>query len=322
MIIALLKRQSIAATDRRVLQRWQHALASENTREVTVPRRTTRCQIRAVQQKSCGACIDVPPAGVRAVACHGRRQCLVTCGTLVCTRQHPKGTVDRCVAGVSERAYTALAGTTNHKEYHMMLSMRKIISAEALILGLGLFSSSATAGEIAVRWDIIHLAFTSPPTISAGGTASATTKNPSSLKIELTGAGTFKPGESGDVTGGGTWVTYSGCPRACVPTGSGMYQVTRLASWEFDNLQLLVLNDLIGQNAANGNVVFRIRYSDGSSGTLGIGCHGPGAHDGIVEGVIATKDFVTYWDAAAPAANVDANRTSFHIVLGKEEKED
>jgi hypothetical protein len=60
--------------------------------------------------------------------------------------------------------------------------------------------------------------------------------------------------------------------------------------------------------------VLRIRYSDGSNGILGIGCHGPGADAGIVEGVIATKDFQTYWDAVAPVDGVDANRTSFHIV--------
>ncbi|MGH8286756.1 MAG: hypothetical protein ACRETT_13470 [Steroidobacteraceae bacterium] len=168
-----------------------------------------------------------------------------------------------------------------------------------------------------VSWDIINLAFTTPPTVTAGGVAFATTKNPTSLKIKLTGSGTFvapaSGGTSSAVKGGGTWETFSGCPSACVSTGSGTYRVTRLVSWEFDNFQLLVLNDLIAQNAANGTAVLRIRYSDGSKGILGIGCHGPGAHDGIVEGVIATKDFVTYWDAAVPVAGVNENRTVFHI---------
>ena len=40
---------------------------------------------------------------------------------------------------------------------------------------------------------------------------------------------------------------------------------------------------------------------------------GPGAPAGIVEGVITTKDYVTYWDAQAPVGGVDANRTIFHI---------
>ena len=72
--------------------------------------------------------------------------------------------------------------------------------------------------------------------------------------------------------------------------------------------------DLIDDGtSANGNAVLRIRYSDGGEGTLGIGCEGPGPGIGIVEGVIATKDHVTYWDAQAPVAGVDANRTLFHV---------
>jgi len=191
------------------------------------------------------------------------------------------------------------------------------ITGTFLFLGVGI---AARAGEaMAVRWDIIHLAFTSPPTISAGGTASATARNPTSLKITLTGSGTFvapaaRGGMSSAVTGGGTWVTYDGCPDACTVTGSGTYRVSSLASWEFDVLQLLVLTDLIGPNAANGNAVLAIQYSDGSNGILGVGCHGPGADPGIVEGVIATKGFVTYWDGGDTVPGVDANRTSFHIL--------
>ena len=97
-------------------------------------------------------------------------------------------------------------------------------------------------------------------------------------------------------------------------TGRGNYWVTRLASWEFANFQAPVNIDNIGPNGSNGNAILRIQYSDGSQGTLGIGCHGPGAPDGIVEGVIATKNYLTYWDAEAPGApSVDKNRTSFHI---------
>ena len=195
----------------------------------------------------------------------------------------------------------------------MKIDRRWYLAITGIFLFLGVGITARADDAITVRWDIPHLAFTSPPTLSEGGTAFATARNPTSLKIELTGTGTFKPGESDDVTGGGTWMTFSGCPSACVPTGSGTYRVTRLASWEFDDLQLLVNNDLIGPNAANGNTVLRIHYSDGSNGILGIGCHGPGAHAGIVEGVIASKGFVTYWDAAAPGPGVDANRTVFHI---------
>ena len=93
--------------------------------------------------------------------------------------------------------------------------------------------------------------------------------------------------------------------------------MTGLEDWEFANFQPPgTIVDEIGDEAerANGNAILRIEYSDGSRGTLGIGCHGPGAPDGIVEGVIATKDYVTYWDAEAPGAlTVDKNRTLFHV---------
>ena len=171
-----------------------------------------------------------------------------------------------------------------------------------------------------VRWDIISLnATTTPPTLNPGGVAYATTKNPTSLKIKLSGFGTFvapaSGGPSSAATGGGTWQTFSGCPSACTSTGSGTYWVTRLARWEFANFSTGAFIDNIGDvnERLNGNAVLLIQYSDGSSGTLGVGCHGPGAPAGIVEGVIATKDFVTYWDAQAPTGGVDANRTIFHF---------
>jgi len=164
-----------------------------------------------------------------------------------------------------------------------------------------------------VRWDIISLAFTTPPTVSAGGIAFASAN--ATLTIKLTGSGTFvapaSGGTSGAATGGGTWETFV----SDVSTGSGTYSVASLSSWQFANFQPPVNNDLIGPvgRGANGNAILRIEYSDGSKGILGVGCHGPGAPAGIQEGVIATKDFVTYWTAQHPAPGVDANRTSFHV---------
>jgi hypothetical protein len=169
-----------------------------------------------------------------------------------------------------------------------------------------------------VRWDIISLnPATTPPTASAGGVAYAFARNPDhTLKIKLTGFGSFvapaSGGHSNAATGGGTWETFSGD----VSTGIGTYWVRGLADWEIANFQIPdTIIDEIGdeEERANGNAVLRIEYSDGSRGTLGIGCHGPGAPDGIVEGVIATKDYVTYWDAEAPAPGVDKNRTLFHV---------
>src|SRR6266478_2506045 len=167
-----------------------------------------------------------------------------------------------------------------------------------------------------VRWDILHQnPATTPATLTPGGVAFASARNPSSLSIKLTGSGTFvapaSGGTSGAVTGGGTWETFSGTTS----TGSGTYEVVGLAHWTFSNLQPPVLTDLIDDGAAaNGVAVFRIRYSDGSEGVLGVGCHGPGAPDGAVEGVIASKGHVTYWDAQAPVGGVDADRTVFHVM--------
>jgi hypothetical protein len=162
-----------------------------------------------------------------------------------------------------------------------------------------------------VRWDIQHFnPATTPPTSSPGGVAFASGRNPSTLTIKLTGSGTFEPDDREEVTGGGTWETFSGTTS----TGSGSYEVRKLVSWQFANLQTGTFIDLIDDGTrANGNAVLRIRYSDGSEGVFGIGCHGPGAPDGIVEGVIATKGNVTYWDAQAPVGGVDANRTIFHV---------
>jgi len=178
-------------------------------------------------------------------------------------------------------------------------------------------ATSSISGADHVRWDIISLdTSTTPPTQNPGGVAFAAARNPSSLTIKLTGSGTFvapaNGGQSGAVTGGGTWETFNGG----VSTGSGSYQVTRLARWAFANSQTGVFIDNNGDVnlRANGSAVLAIEYSDGSIGTLGVGCHGPGAPDGIVEGVIATKDYVTYWDAQAPVGGVDANRTIFHFV--------
>jgi len=100
-----------------------------------------------------------------------------------------------------------------------------------------------------------------------------------------------------------------------VSIGTGTYQVTKLVIWQFANFQTPGLIDLIGDpnDRANGTAVLRIEYSDGSLGTLGIGCHGPGAPVGIQEGIIATKGFVTYWTGEVPSATLNKNRTTFHV---------
>lgn len=177
--------------------------------------------------------------------------------------------------------------------------------------------ASASGGADYVRWDIVSLDFsTTPITQRAGGVASASADP--TMKITLTGNGTFvapaSGGTSGAVTGGGTWETF----MDGVPTGSGTYQVTGLVSWQFANMQASTppFVDAIGDInlRANGNAVLRIAYSDGSEGTLGLGCMGPGAPMGIQEGVIATKGYFTYWTREAPLPLIDKNRTLFHLM--------
>src|SRR3989442_16026115 len=156
----------------------------------------------------------------------------------------------------------------------MRMGARWISATAVVFLATSLsmiFSLPAVQGAADhVRWDIIHFdATTTPPTISAGGVAFASARNPSSLSIKLTGSGTFvgpaSGGTSGAVTGGGTWETFSGTTS----TGSGTYEVTKLASWQFSNFQPPNPNDHIDDGkATSANAVFRIQYSDGSEGIL------------------------------------------------------
>lgn len=200
-----------------------------------------------------------------------------------------------------------------------MISRRWLLGVAGALLCLpvgGALQADNDDNADHVRWDVISVDIPIT-TVSPGGVAFASARNsPSTLKIKLTGSGTFvapaKGGSSSAVTGGGTWETFNGG----VSTGSGTYQVTGLASWEFANFQAPGLIDLIGDanERANGHAVLRIQYSDGSRGTLGIGCHGPGAPAGIVEGVIASKGYVTYWDAEPPTPTDNKNRTVFHVM--------
>ena len=91
----------------------------------------------------------------------------------------------------------------------------------------------------------------------------------SALTIKLTGPGTFIGPASGRTSSGAT------------ATGSGTYDVTELVSWHFSNLQTGSLIDLIDDGSrANGVAVFRIRYSHGSQGVLGVGSTDAGHRTG------------------------------------------
>jgi hypothetical protein len=185
-----------------------------------------------------------------------------------------------------------------------------VVALAAALTLLTTFASAASSGGAHhVRWDIISTTGIPPAPLNPGGHASATA--PDGDTITLMGSGHFvspaSGGGSSAVDGGGTWSTSSG--------GSGTYKVTALVSWQPANDQANVgFVDNIGEGTrTNGTAVLTIAFSDGSSGTLTVGCHGPGAPPGIFEGIATTKAFKTYYTVPAPAPGVDAGRTIFHV---------
>ena len=184
-------------------------------------------------------------------------------------------------------------------------------------------------GATELRWDLIHLSNDNPPVLSAGGIDWA--KAADGSQITLTGSGTFLSvpgrGEPHAVTGGGTWETLDSTGAS---TGSGTYDVSALVS--FDEIPGVTpavgADDMIGDplDSRAGLVILRVLYSDGEEGVLTISCHGGGpvlAPASVFEGITVTKGFVGYVDRGKPAAGVDANRTSFHILHrgGHEDKD-
>ena len=159
--------------------------------------------------------------------------------------------------------------------------------------------------ETRVRWDIISVSTTG--VISAGGQGSAKASDGS--MITMTGSGTFVTGDPDEVTGGGTWTTFAPTGTS---TGSGTYGVTTLVTFTPapGTLTPPPATDTIGNpaDASAGLVVLGIEYSDGSRGSLTVSCMLTGSPASILEGITASKDFVTFWN------NVTALNTLFHIM--------
>jgi hypothetical protein len=194
----------------------------------------------------------------------------------------------------------------------MTIKKLALLAVPVLVLAAMLPLSASAGGAQHVRWDIISLVGGAPPgPLNPGGHASAMA--PDGDMITLTGSGTFvapagSNGGSGAVTGGGTWQTHA---------ASGTYEVKELVSFVKANPQSStpVFVDNIGElsQRTNGTAVLRIQFSDGSSGVLTVGCHGPGAPPGIIEGIATTKGYKTYYETEEPVGGVDANRTLFHV---------
>jgi hypothetical protein len=202
-----------------------------------------------------------------------------------------------------------------------LLPLGALLTLGGVLMLLTTFAGTASGQAKHVRWDIVSvspipIAPPPPVTFDPGGVATAQT--PEGVTITLTGSGTFvapasDKGGSSAATGGGTWSISGG-------GGSGTYEVTGLVAWHFGSRQSLLIGgfpviDHTGDTTerANGTAVLTIEFSDGSSGVLTVGCHGPGAPPGIFEGVATTKGFTTFYNVPAPPANANVGRTLFHV---------
>ncbi len=211
----------------------------------------------------------------------------------------------------------------------LALALAVLVAAPLTALGGGGGDGDKNKADSArVRWDIVQLSPGASGTIdiSRGGKASAkaestpgNTANPN--RITVTGSGTFRPGKSGGVTGGGMWWT-SGQE---VGVHSGTYRVTALVSWLVapGTVPSPPLNDKItghAEDARAGLAVLRVAYSDGSDGILVVSCHLPvGSPDSIFEGITASKGFVDFWNREGPTggpSGANENRTQFHVLRG------
>jgi hypothetical protein len=173
--------------------------------------------------------------------------------------------------------------------------------------GKGHGKHGAKSGAMHVRWDITRLVGGAPPgPLEPGGSAIATA--PNGAMITLTGTGTFvAPAGSNGGSGAVTWRMSTGA--------SGTYVAEELVSFALDSFQISppVFIDHIGalNERANGTAVLRISFSNGQSGVLTVGCHGPGATVPIFEGVAVTMGAETFYTVSTPAGEV--GRTIFHV---------
>jgi hypothetical protein len=188
-----------------------------------------------------------------------------------------------------------------------------MVGVGAVVLSL---SSKVARGDedgSQIRWDIQHYPnFVLQP----GGDAFADAVDGS--RIRLTGSGTFQT-DGGDVTGGGTWATFS---VANVQTGSGTYRVVNLVSWHVASGTLPcppIADDIAPcANARAGLAVLQIQYSNGGLGKLVVSCHLPiGSPASVYEGITVSKGFVDYANPEDP--DLTMNGTIFHVIRGGED---
>ena len=175
-----------------------------------------------------------------------------------------------------------------------------------------ILAAQETAAATTYRWDITSvISQNGVNTISAGGVDYALAADLTSIQVR--GHGTFGGGAA--PTGGGSWIISN---SAGAPISSGTFTVTALVQFVPASGALApAAVDKIGNkaDARSGLAVLRIRYSDGSSGTLTISCHLPVGSPGVIfEGTTATKGFAGFWNRVPPVPGVNANRTIFHVL--------
>jgi hypothetical protein len=198
------------------------------------------------------------------------------------------------------------------------------LGAAGVLIGPTAYVPSAALAEgrrrTRHRWDIVNIFKQTPPCAEAGGESSS--KSLDGARITLTGSGTFREGPVGSkkVTGGGDWTITAGSET---PPGSGTYKVVRFVSFE-PAPGTIPIADCIGdaEDAHAGRLTVAIRFDDHSEGVLEIGCRLAGSPGSIMEGITATKGFVTFWNHEEPEPGVDGNRTLFHVLRRRDDDDD
>jgi len=194
------------------------------------------------------------------------------------------------------------------------ISRRQIIKGAVAVGALGAlglpsaaFAEGGNEGGRRIRWDLVEL---TPPDVRPGGDDTASAEDQSTLT--LTGRGTFRPGHSRPVTGGGSWTSNNP-----VVAGSGTYRVTELISWVQAPGHLPPpFVDHIGTRADTraGLAVLRIKYSDGLDGVLFVSCNLAGTPPSVDEGINASRGYVNFFHPAMPTVGKHSNRTLFHVL--------
>lgn len=149
------------------------------------------------------------------------------------------------------------------------MKARWILIIAVMTLGLASGERVRASGDTRFQWSI-----SSQVALAVDGS-----------NIMLTGAGTFAPGDTEEVTGGGTWSLSTG--------GGGTFKVTQLIRFD------VTPGSLPNPSLHGGLLFLRVAYNDGSRGILAISCAaGSAGATNVAEGTTASKGFVDYYNIA------------------------